>query len=261
MGRPLKIQKSSTGSGNGGAAVSVDLGFPNFGSLTAPVVNSADTLNTTEYLGVVGGAAPTDTPSATNPRIDVTVNITNPSGSGIGVATGYIIRQKGSHKYLVGDATGVNDGSFVVGQAYQISTVGTTTNWTAAGAPTNFGLGTIFTATSVGGSGNGVAFSVGVCVLDDDTTPAAGLMAITFTVTDSTATTISKLTNKFLLDWTGGSNYAATSVIADKRYATNFFTDEGTVIKSGTTAAANSGTVSGGQQNLLDLALVDKVTS
>jgi hypothetical protein len=260
MGRPLKIQKTSTGSGNGGAAVAVDIAFPNFGSLTAPVVNTANTLNTTEYLGVVGGAAPTDTPSATNPRIDVTVNIANPSGSGIGVAQGYVIRQKGSHKYLVGDATGVNDGSFVVGQAYQIVSVGTT-DWAAAGAPSNFGVGTIFTATSVGGAGSGTANSVGVCVLDDDVTPAAGLMAITFTTGDSTATTISKLTNKFLLDWTGGSTYAATSVIADKRYATNFFTDEGTVIKSGTTGAANTGTVAAGQQNLLDLAIVDNVQS
>ena len=260
MGRPLKIQKSSTGSGNGGAAVGVDLGFPNFGSLTAPVVNTANTLNTTEYLGVVGGAAPTDAPTTTNPRVDVTVNIANPSGSGIGVAQGYVIRQKGSHKYLVGDVTGVNDGSFVVGQAYQIVSVGTT-DWAAAGAPSNFGVGTIFTATSVGGAGSGTANSVGVCVLDDDVTPAAGLMAITFTFGDSTATTISKLTNKFLLDWTGGSTYAPTSVVADKRYATNFFTDEGTVIKSGTTAAANTGTVTSGQQNLLDLAIVDNVTS
>jgi hypothetical protein len=177
------------------------------------------------------------------------------------VAQGYIIRQKGSHKYLVGDATGVNDGSFVVGQAYQISTLGTTTNWQAAGAEADIALGGIFTATSVGGSGNGAAFSVGVCVLDDDVTPAAGLMAITFTTGDSTATTVSKLTNKFLLDWTGGATYAATSVIADKRYATNFFTDEGTVIKSGTTGAANTGTVAAGQQNLLDLAIVDNVTS
>jgi hypothetical protein len=224
------------------------------------VVNTANTLNTTEYLGVVGGAAPTDAPTTTNPRVDVTVNIANPSGSGIGVAQGYVIRQKGSHKYLVGDVTGVNDGSFVVGQAYQIVSVGTT-DWAAAGAPSNFGVGTIFTATSVGGAGSGTANSVGVCVLDDDVTPAAGLMAITFTIGDSTATTISKLTNKFLLDWTGGSTYAATSVIADKRYATNFFTDEGTVIKSGTTAAANTGTVAAGQQNLLDLAIVDNVTS
>jgi len=261
MGRPLKIQKTSTGSGNGGAAVSVDIAFPNFGSLTAPVVNTANTLDSAQYLGVVGGAAPTDTPSATNPRVDVTVNIANPSGTGLGVAQGYIIRQKGSHKYLVGDVTGVNDGSFLVGQAYQISTLGTTTDWPAAGAPPNYGLGTVFTATSVGGSGNGAANSVGVCVLADDVTPAAGLMSITFTFGDSTATTISKLTNKFLLDWTGGSTYADTSVIADKRYVNNFFTDEGTVIKSGTTGAANTGTVTSGQQNLLDLAIVDNVTS
>jgi hypothetical protein len=260
MGRPLKIQKTSTGSGNGGAAVSVDIGFPNFGSLTAPVTNTGDTLSATEYLGVVGGAAPTDTPSATNPRIDVIVNIANPSGSGIGVAAGYIIRQKGSHKYLVGDATGVNDGSFVVGQAYQVVTLGTT-NWQSIGAEADIAVGGIFTATGADGGGNGVAYSVGVCVLDNDTTPAAGLMAITFTNTDSTATTISKLTNKFLLDWTGGSDYAAASVVADKRYATNFFTDEGTVIKSGTTGAANTGTVQSGQQNLLDLAIVDNVTS
>jgi len=250
MGRPLKIQKSSTGSGNGGAAVSVDLGFPNFGSLTAPVFNSpTQTLDDAQYLGVVGGAGPTDTPSATNPRVDVTVNIANPSGTGLGVAQGYIIRQKGSHKYLVGDVTGVNDGSFLVGQAYQISTLGTTTNWTAAGAPTNFGLGTIFTATSVGGSGNGAANSVGVCVLDDDVTPAVGLMAITYTLGDSNATTISKLTNKWLLNWAGGSTYAATSVINDVRYVTNFFTDEGTVIKSGTA------------QTTVELAIVDNVTS
>ena len=250
MGRPLKIQKTSTGSGNGGAAVSVDIAFPNFGSLTAPVFNSpTQTLNDAQYLGVVGGAAPTDTPSATNPRVDVTVNIANPSGTGIGVAQGYIIRQKGSHKYLVGDVTGVNDGSFVVGQAYQISTVGTTTDWPAAGAPANYGLGTIFTATSVGGSGNGAANSVGVCVLDDDVTPAAGLMAITYTLGDSTATTISKLTNKWLLNWAGGSTYAATSVINDVRYVTNFFTDEGTVIKSGTA------------QTTVELAIVDNVTS
>jgi len=249
MGRPLKIQKSSTGSGNGGAAVSVDIGFPNFGSLTAPVFNSpTQTLDSAQYLGVVGGAGPTDTPSATNPRVDVTVNISNPSGTGLGVAQGYIIRQKGSHKYLVGDVTGVTDGSFLVGQAYQIVTVGTTA-WTAAGAPTNFGVGTIFTATSVGGSGNGTANSVGVCVLDDDVTPAVGLMAITYTLGDSTATTISKLTNKWLLNWAGGSTYAATSVINDVRYVTNFFTDEGTVIKSGTA------------QTTVELAIVDNVTS
>lgn len=253
MGRPLKIQKINNG-------IATDIGYPNFGSLTAPVVNSADTLNGTEFLGVVGGAVPTDTPTTTFPRIDVIVNISNPSGAGLGVATGYIIRQKGSHKYLVGDATGVSDGSFLSGQAYQVTALGTT-NWQSIGAEADIAVGGVFTASGANGGGNGTANSVGICVLDDDATPAAGLMAITFTNTDSTATTVSKLTNKFLLDWAGGSNYAATSVAGDKRYAANFFTDEGTVIKSGTTGAANTGTVSSGQQNLLDLAIVDNLTS
>ena len=252
MGRPLKIQKLSTGSGNSGASVSVDLAFPNFGSLTNPVFNSpTQTLNNNQYLGVVGGATGVTNaappPSLTNPRIDVTVNIAAPDGSGIGVAQGYIIRQKGAHKYLVGDVTGVTGGAFVVGQAYQIVTVGTT-NWTAAGAGANFGVGTIFTATTVG-DGNGTANSVGVCVLDNDVTPAAGLMAITYTQTDSTATPLSKLTNKFLLDWTGGSTYEANQVINDVRIVANFFTDEGTVIKSGTA------------QTTITLAIVDNVTS
>ena len=248
MGRPLKIQKLSTGSGNSGASVSVDLAYPNFGSLTNPVFNSpVQTLNNNQYLGVVGGAAPTDVPTVTNPRVDVIVNIAQPDGSGLGVAQGYIIRQKGAHKYLVGDVTGVVGGAFVVGQAYQIVSLGTT-DWESAGAGANYAVGLVFTATTVG-DGDGTANSVGVCVLDNDVTPAVGLMAITFTQTDSTAVPLSKLTNKFLLDWTGGSTYAADQVVNDVRIVANFFTDEGTVIKSGTA------------QQTVTLAIVDNVTS
>jgi hypothetical protein len=250
MGRPLKIQKISTGSGNGGASVSVDLAYPNFNSLTNPVFNSpVQTLNGTQYLGVVGGAGPTDTPTATNPRVDVTVNIANPSGSGIGVAQGYIIRQKGSRKYLVGSVTAVNDGSFVVGQAYQISTLGTTTNWQAAGAEADIALGGIFTATSVGGSGNGVANSVGVCVLTNSATPTVGLMSISYIDDTSSEVFISKLSNKFLLGFEGGNGFTADEVVADTRQVANFFTDEGTVIKSGTA------------QTTINVALVQNVTS
>jgi hypothetical protein len=46
-------------------------------------------------------------------------------------------------------------------------------------------------------------------------------------------------------------------VTNDVRLVANFFTDEGTVIKSGTTAAQNVT----GQQNLLNLAIVDNVQS
>jgi hypothetical protein len=260
MGRPLKIQKLSTGSGNGGASVGVDLGYPNFGSLTAPVFNSpTQTLNTTQYVGVVGGAAPTDTPSATNPRIVVTVNITLASGSGAGSATGFIIRQKGSHKYLVGDATSLT--ALVVGNAYMIAVIGDTA-WTSYGASGNYGVGTIFTATAaLGSTGTGSVNLVGVCVLSDSNAPTSGNMSIAYTDNASSDVYISKLTNRFILGWEGGSDYAATSVVADLRSLANFFTDEGTMIKSGTTGAANSGSVSTGQQNLLNLALVENVTS
>ena len=94
-------------------------------------------------------------------------------------------------------------------------------------------------------------------MLDNDVTPAAGLMAITYTNNDSTATPISKLTNKFLLDFAGGSGFTQAEVTNDVRFSANFFTDEGTVIKSGTTAAGNVS----GQQNLLDVVIVDNVTS
>jgi hypothetical protein len=244
MGRPLKIQKSSTGSGNGGAAVGVDLGYPNFDSLTNPVFNSpVQTLNGTQYLGVVGGAGPTDTPSATNPRVDVTVNITGSAG----VAQGYIIRQKGAHKYLVGDVTSIADEDMVIGLAYMITAVGTT-DWVACGAPSNYGVGTIFTCSAVG-AGTGTANLVGVCVLQDSATPTAGFMSISYIDDTSSEVFISKLTNKFLLGWEGGSDYAATSVVADTRQVANFFTDEGTVIKSGTA------------QTTINVALVQNVTS
>ena len=256
MGRPLKIQKTSTGSGNGGASVGVDLAFPNFGSLTNPVKNSVGNMTNAQYLGVVGGAAATDTPTTTNPRIDVIVNIANPSGTGIGVAQGYIIRQKGSRKYLVGSVTAVNDGSFVVGQAYQVTTLGTT-NWQLIGAEADIAVGGIFTATAANGGGNGVANSVGICVLTNSVTPTVGLMAITYTNNDSTATPISKLTNKFLLNFAGGSGFTQAEVTNDVRFVANFFTDEGTVIKSGTTAANNVT----GQQNLVDVVIVDNITS
>jgi hypothetical protein len=245
MGRPLKIQKSSTGSGNGGAAVGVDLGYPNFNSLTNPVFNSpVQTLNGTQYLGVVGGAGPTDAPTATNPRVDVTVNITGSAG----VAQGYIIRQKGSHKYLVGDVTSINDEDLVVGLAYMILSVGDT-DWVSCGAPTNYGVGTIFTCTNSIGAGSGTANLVGVCVLQDSATPTAGFMSISYIDDTSSEVFISKLTNKFLLGWEGGSDYAATSVVADTRQVANFFTDEGTVIKSGTA------------QTTINVALVQNVTS
>ena len=53
----------------------------------------------------------------------------------------------------------VNDGSFVIGQYYKILVVGTT-NWTAVGVVGTPAVGTLFTATSAGGSGTGKAGAV-----------------------------------------------------------------------------------------------------
>jgi len=233
MGRPLKIQKYSTNSGIGypGAAVGIDVGFPDFGSLTDPVYNTnPETLSAADYLGVVGGLRTTAT-SATNPVVKCIVNITN---SYTGVDDGVILRQKGAHKFLVATNTAIDPANAVVGVSVRIASLGNT-NWVAMGAPVGAAVGTIFQVTVASGAGtSGTCQEVGVCVLDNDATPAAGLMAIGFSVGDSSITYISKLTNKWLLDWTGGNDYAFTSITGDTRYVTNFFTDEGTVIKSGT---------------------------
>jgi hypothetical protein len=254
MGRPLKIQKFSTNSGG----VPVDQGFINFGSLTAPVLNSDATLTSSQFLGVVGGA-PSAATSSTFPRVQVEVNIVFADNSAAGAATGYILRQKGAHKYLVADATART--AVAAGNAYRITVVGDT-DWSAAGVKGSAAVGTVFTATAdIANTGTGRVHLVGICVLSNAAAPTAGNMSIAYTNDVSSEFYLSKLTNKFLLDWQGGSNYTAESVVADQRFAANFFSDDGTVIKSGTTARANTGTVENGQQNLVDIAIVQSSTA
>ncbi len=169
MGRPLKIKESTT----------VDIGFNGVATLTAPVVPV--TFDGTEYFGVVGGGAGGGIATATYPTIKCRVKVGANSE-----ADGYIVRQKGSTKYLVSDGT-----------------------------------------------------NVGVCVLVDKADGALGNneMNITFTNTDSTATTIARLTNRWALDYSGD------------RYLVNFFSDEGSQIKSGTAGVT------------VDLAIVESHTS
>lgn len=179
MGRPLKIKKTTT----------KDIGFNAFGTLTAPVY--PDSFNATEFLGVVGGDDSAGTlATAAYPVVNVRVKI-----GANAEADGYIIRQKGSIKYLVTDGT-----------------------------------------------------NTGVCTLANSANGALadGTMTISFYNADSSLSRISRLTNKFALD------YSTPAV----RYAVDFFTDEGTFIKSGTTGQNNTAT----QQNILSLALVEKYT-
>lgn len=271
MGRALKIQKNNVGAGttvtNGVTAynqtVLTDAGYPNFGSLTDPVVNSADTLSTTEFLGVVGGSPATSTASATYPEIAAVVNISLADGTSTTAGAGRIIRQKGSHKFLVAyTAAATADESFVVGQAYQISTLGTT-NWQAVGAGTQSAVGDIFTATAVG-SGTGEAYPVGICVLQNSATPDAGYMSIAYSVGDSSAVYASYITNKWVRDWNGmtygnysDSNNGVNVQSAENFYPVNFFTDEGTVTWSGAEVIGGAQA----QNGTLQLAQVDKVTS
>lgn len=275
MGRALKIQKyglqqgitiNADGTINQPAAgVAVDAGYPNFGSLTDPVYNSAGTLSASDFLGVVGGSPTTSTPSATYPEISAQVNINLADGTTTSAGNGRLIRQKGAHKFLVAyTAAATNDGSFIVGQAYQIASVGTTV-WNIVGAGSaTVAAGDIFTATAADGSGNGTAYPVGICVLQNSGTPTAGYMSIGYSVGDSSAVYASYITNKWIRDWSGMTyaNYSDSNTgnnvqSGENFYPVNFFTDEGTVTWSGAeiinSASAQNGT--------LQLAQVDKVTS
>jgi hypothetical protein len=255
MGRPLKIKKIIETSGNG-----KDIGFNAFDQLTNPTLPTGGAMNSSQYLGVVGGAQPPTVATVAYPIVKVRVFVT-----GFAEADGQIIRQKGSRKYLVADVTSRT--ALVSGRAYRITVVGDT-NWSAYGAP-NAQIGTIFTATAaLGNTGTGRVNAVGTCVLTSDLTPTAGNMSISFFAgaSDSTEQAISKLTNKFLYDFTGGETggnadtgdvWDADQVIQNVRFDANFFSDEGYEVKSGTTGGANVS----GQQNRLNLAIVENYTS
>jgi hypothetical protein len=271
MGRPLKIQKYSlnTGTGSPGAATYVDLAFPPFSELTSPDYNSPiQTLDSSQFLGVVGGSPATSTPSATYPEVVATVNILYPDGSSSGSGTGRIIRQKGSHKYLVAyTASTVSDGSFTVGAAYQIATVGST-NWQTVGAGRTGGqVGDIFTATASSSGGNGNAYPVGICVLSNTGSPTAGNMSIGYESGDSAAAYASNLSNKWVRDWTGTSsgysnnNAGEVNYTSELYYVANFFTDEGGVSESGQDTVTATQTVSGAPAGYVPLAVINNVTS
>jgi len=261
MGRPLKIKKIiETGyNSTTGANPGVDIGFNALSSLTAPMYPSSVWDSATEYLGVVGGAQPPTVASTNYPIVKCRVFVT-----GFAEADGQIIRQKGSHKFLVADIT--NRTALVANQAYRITIVGDT-DWTSYGAP-NAQIGTIFTATSaLGSTGTGRVNAVGICVLANDLSPTAGNMSISYFSNDSTETAISKLTNKFLQNFAGGATggnantgdvWNAELVVNDVEFAANFFSDEGVTVKSG--AQVDTWGANGSEQlanGNLDLAIVE----
>ena len=273
MGRPLKIKKITEASYNAttGANPGVDIGFNALIGLTAPVTPS-NVWTGTEYLGVVGGVQPPTVASANYPVIKCEVNITN---SASGQVPGLIIRQKGSHKFLVSTTAGIDPENAVIGGsptvALRIRVVGDT-DWAAMGAPAGYGVGTVFTPTAASAAGTtGTAQEVGICVLTSDLTPTAGNMSISYFSNDSTETAVSKITNKFLQNFAGGEVggvantgdvWDATQVVNNVVYADNFFSDEGTTAKSG--AEVDTWGTNGSEQlatGALDLAIVENYTS
>lgn len=273
MGRPLKIQKYSAMTGifiNGptAEATPVDQGYPQFSQLTDPEYYSS--LSASNFYGVVGGAK-SDALSATFPIVKVEVYIANSYSE---QAAGVILRQKGSHKYLVATTASIDPENAVAGVALRITAVGDT-DWAAMGLNGTAAVGTIFTPTAAAGAGTtGTAQEVGVCVLTSDLTPTSGLMSISYAAGgDSTEVAVSKLTNKFLQGWTGFANAAGTSLTTygdtgdnvgpvnysgETTYLANFFTDEAgaQATKSGADAATFANTTGD-----IELAQVEKYTS
>ena len=263
MGRPLKIKKIIDTANPG-----VDIGFNAFNQLTNPTLPTGGAMNSNQFLGVVGGVQPTTIATSAYPIVKCEVYIQN---SYIGQTPGLIIRQKGSRKYLVATTATIDPEQAVIGAtpsvALRIAVVGDT-NWTAMGAPAGYGIGTIFTPTAASvASTTGTAQEVGQCVLTSDLTPTAGNMSISFFAgaTDSTEQAISKLTNKFLSDFTGGETggsantgdvWATSAVVQNVRYDANFFSDEGTEAKSGADIPTFVNTT-----GLLPLAIVENYKS
>jgi hypothetical protein len=261
MGRPLKINKAAQ-TGSTTLTGGIDIGFNALAGLTAPVLPSPVFDSATEYLGVVGGSNTVDT--AAYPTVKVRVFIT-----GFAEEDGYIIRQKGSHKYLVGGITART--ALVSGSAYRVTVVGDT-DWVAYGAGSDVAVGDVFTATAaLANTGSGRVNAVGQCVLGSDLSPTAGNMSISYFSNDSTETAISKLTNKFLQNFAGGAVggnadtgdvWSAAAAVDNVAFAANFFSDEGTTAKSG--AEIDTWGDNGSEQlatGALDLAIVENYNS
>jgi len=100
--------------------------------------------------------------------------------------------------------------------------------------------------------------NTGICTLADlaDGALTANTMTITLDEGDSTPKRVSKLTNKYALDYTGGSTYSAAAVVQRIRYVSNFFDGGSTTQKSGTRNQANTA----GQQNIVTLGLIENNT-
>ena len=116
-------------------------------------------------------------------------------------ATGSILRQKGSRKFLVTDGATIQDESMVVGNMYMIATVGTT-DWAAVGVLGTPAIGAIFTC-DVAGAGTGTVFAVKACTLANTANGSLANDTMTITCTQFNAATFraKRITNKHVWDF------------------------------------------------------------
>ena len=122
------------------------------------------------YVGGTGGYT-----AQTGRQIQPKVKVGSASAG-----NGSIVTQKGAHKFQVADE---NAGTTIVaGQAYRISTVGTT-DWTQFGGPAVATTNEVFSADTTGtATGSGQVQNVAVCTLVNLATPtAANTMSIVCT--------------------------------------------------------------------------------
>ena len=76
-----------------------------------------------------------------------------------------------------GAGSTVNDGSFVTGTTYFITTLGTTTTWSDVPAGITAAVGVPFIASGAGGAGNGVAKAIGVPAVTSVAIAGKGMLA------------------------------------------------------------------------------------
>jgi hypothetical protein len=222
MGRPLKIQKQGYNSG-----VKKDAGFPAFGNVNHGTAVIPVGMTASQFLGVVGGAnalGGNSIASSQFPVVAITANVNGQQGNA------YIITQKGQTKYLVSGEDTVYANALAQGFSYQITNLGTGTNWTALGAGVNPQPGQVFTcALPLGqGTGNGTASDAGQCVLVTSNTLSSGQMNMSFE-TGGANVYASRLTNKYI--WDASNN----------RYAVNFFAPEQAAVIANVNITSNAG--------------------
>ena len=121
-------------------------------------------------------------------------------------AAGYIVRQKGKRKYLVADATTMQDESIQQGYSYRIISA-SGTNWVQFGADATATAGDIFTATINGSDAvldDGTVNQVSVCQTMNAANAAltTGRMNIVATLPSTSNVYIDSLTNYFATDFT-----------------------------------------------------------